>query len=60
MHPALLLREDPGSAALPFEIAVFTGAAGHDACTNVFHTCPYNMTTIRDFLGEADFSNALL
>ncbi len=59
MHPALLMREDPGSSALPFEVAVFTGEEGHDACTNVFQACPYNMTTMRNFLGD-EFGNGLL
>ncbi len=58
MHPALLMREDPGSPALPFEVAVFTGTEGMHACEATFSSCPYNITTMQNFLGE-DFSNEL-
>lgn len=56
-HPALLMREDPGSPALPFETAVFTGMEGLDSCVRVFNACPYNITTMQSFLGE-DFDNS--
>ena len=52
MHPALLMREDPGSAVLPFEVAVFTGSQGLGACSNSFGQCPYNLTTMQTFLGN--------
>ncbi|XP_046655549.1 uncharacterized protein LOC124349087 [Daphnia pulicaria] len=52
MHPAELMRQDPGSPALPFEIAVFTGSEGLNTCASVFQTCPYNITTMQGFLGE--------
>lgn len=58
MHPALLMRQDPGSPALPFEVAVYTGSEGIEACATLFQTCPYNITTMQNFLGE-DFSNEL-
>jgi hypothetical protein len=56
MHPAELMRQDPGSPALPFEIAVFTGSEGLNTCASVFQTCPYNITTMQGFLGE-DFNH---
>ena len=52
MHPALLMREDPGSAALPFEVAVFTGSQGLDSCSASYNQCPFNLTTMQTFLGE--------
>ena len=52
MHPAELMREDPGSPALPFEIAVFTGSEGIDSCASVFQTCPFNMTTMQNVMGD--------
>lgn len=52
------MREDPGSPALPFEVAVFTGTEGMHACEATFSSCPYNITTMQNFLGE-DFSNEL-
>ncbi|KZS13928.1 Uncharacterized protein APZ42_020573 [Daphnia magna] len=56
IHPAELMRKDPGSAALPFELAVFTGSQGLATCASVFQACPYNITTMQGFLGE-DFTN---
>lgn len=58
MHPAELMRQDPGSPALPFEIAVFTGSEGLSTCASVFQTCPYNVTAMQGFLG-ADFTDKL-
>lgn len=58
MHPALLMRQDPGSAALPFELAVFTGSEGVDSCASTFQLCPYNITTMQGFLGD-DYINEL-
>lgn len=52
MHPALLMREDPGSAALPFEVAVFTGSQGLQSCLTSYSSCPYNLTTMQTFLGD--------
>lgn len=52
MHPALLMREDPGSPVLPFEVAVFTGSEGLAACSNAYSLCPHNLTTMHTFLGE--------
>ena len=51
MHPAELMRQDPGSPALPFEIAVFTGSEGLNTCASVFQA----LTTLqqyRDFGGK--------
>ena len=58
MHPVELMRQDPGSPALPFEIAVFTGSEGLNTCASVFQACPYNITTMQGFLGE-DFTKKL-
>lgn len=58
MHPAELMREDPGSPALPFELAIFTGSEGAESCGNVFKMCPHNFTTMQNFLEES-FSHHL-
>lgn len=51
------MREDPGSPALPFEIAVHTGSEGLDSCFNLFHGCPHNITTMQTFLAEGFDNN---
>ena len=59
MHPAELMRLNPGSPALPYEVAVFTGSQGIDACVKTFHLCPYNITDMQGFFG-GDFTNELM
>ena len=60
MHPAELMRQDPGSPALPFEVAVFTGSEGLESCANVFNSCPYNVTTMQSFLVDESFNNHIM
>ena len=60
MHPAELMRKDPASPALPFEVAVFTGSEGIDSCAATFQTCSYNITTMKGFLYDAGFSNIFM